>query len=260
MNRYIKIWWMLAVSAFQDAFSSRLSVVILVVGKLLRFALFFFFLVLIGAKTKLIAGYSLNHIIFFFFTYQLLDTLPQLFLREVYRFRSYVVSGDFDYFLVKPISPLFRALFGGSDVLDIPMTIISVIALIITAMHIGNISVVGIIVYIILVTNAFLIAVSLHILVLAIGVVSTEVDNAIMLYRDLTQMGRVPVDIYKEPLRGLITFVIPVGIMMTFPAKALLGVLSWEFVVLSLGIGLGLFYVCLHIWRYALRHYGSASS
>src|SRR5258708_7069526 len=141
MNRYIKIWWMLAVSAFQDAFSSRLSVVILVVGKLLRFALFFFFLVLIGAKTKLIAGYSLNHIIFFFFTYQLLDTLPQLFLREVYRFRSYVVSGDFDYFLVKPISPLFRALFGGSDVLDIPMTIISVIALIITAMHIGNISV-----------------------------------------------------------------------------------------------------------------------
>jgi ABC-2 type transport system permease protein len=90
--------------------------------------------------------------------------------------------------------------------------------------------------------------------------VTTEIDHAVMIYRDLTSMGRVPVDIYKEPLRSVITFAIPVGIMMTFPAKAFLGMLSWQFIVLSLVLGLLFFVLSLRIWHYALSRYASASS
>src|SRR5258708_6589771 len=221
MKRYYKIWLILATNAIQSSLSSRFNASILITGKLLRFGMFFFFLVIIGSRTKLVAGYSLEQIIFFYLTYQLVDTLPQMFMREVYKFRNYVVRGDFDYFLSKPFSPLFRALLGGPDILDVPMTIISLVAIFYTAFQIGNISILNIFFYLTLIANAILITVAFHIFVLSIGIVTTEVDNAVMLYRDITQMGRLPVDIYKQPLRGFLTFIIPVAIIMTVPAKAI---------------------------------------
>ena len=110
------------------------------------------------------------------------------------------------------------------------------------------------------VTNGLVIATGFHILVLALAIMTTEVDHAIMIYRDLTSMGRVPVDIYQEPLRGIITFVIPIGIMMTFPAKALFGLLTPGMVALAVIVGVGFLVVCLRLWRFALTQYASASS
>lgn len=260
MKRYFKIWLLLATNSIQTSLASRFNASILILGKLLRFGMFLFFLTLIGSKTKLISGYSLPQIILFFLTYQLLDTLPQLLLREVYRFRGYIVRGDFDYFLVKPFSPLFRALFGGTDILDVPVAIISIIAISITAKYIGPISIPNIIFYFFLVINTLCIAISFHILALSLAVVSTEIDNVILLYRDVTLMGRVPVDIYKEPIRSFITFIIPVGIMMTFPAKALLGLLSPLMILLAIMLSLLILFISISIWKKSLQAYSSASS
>ena len=244
----------------QIALSSWLSAVIFVIGKLLRFAFFFFFLVILISKTNTIAGYSFWQVIFFFATFNLIDTAAQLFMREVYRFRSYVVSGEFDYFLAKPLSPLFRTLLGGSDILDVPMLFLSIAFVVVAAVQMEAISFVGALLYIVLITNAFLIAVSFHIMVVALGVLTTEIDNALWMYRDLTQMGRFPIDIYREPLSGILTFVIPVGIMTTFPSKALMGFLSIQSVVIAILIGVVLFYGSFKFWQYAIKHYASASS
>lgn len=260
LKKYFKIWWTLTIKASQIAFVSRLGAVIFILGKILRFFLFLFFLFILASQTKTIAGYSLWQIVFFFATFNLIDTLAQFFLREVYRFRSYIVSGHFDYFLTKPFSVLFRSLFGGSDVLDLSILLLSVIFIVISAGKLGGTSLLAIFLYTALVFNAFLIALALHIFVLSLGVLTTEVDNTIMLYRDLTQMGRVPIEIYREPLKGLLTFVIPVGIMMTFPAKAMMGLLSASGVIASFLVCLLLFFLSLKFWRFSLKRYASPSS
>ncbi|MBU2632172.1 ABC-2 family transporter protein [Patescibacteria group bacterium] len=112
----------------------------------------------------------------------------------------------------------------------------------------------------ILVINALVIALVFHILVLAIGILTTEVDNLIWVYRDATNMGRVPVDVYREPVRGLITFIIPIGIMMSFPVKALLGVLPLGLILFSIGFSISFLLISLWFWRFALSRYASASS
>lgn len=260
MKRYIKIWKILIYISAQIALTSRFGAAIFILAKLIRFLFFFLLLLVLGSKTSTIAGFTLWQMVFFYVTFNLVDALAQFFLREVYRFRYYVVSGDFDYILTKPMSPLFRSLLGGSDILDIPMLILSLLFLIIAALHIGPITSLGVFMYLLLIGNAFLIAFSFHIFVLVIGILTTEVDNVLFLYRDLTQMGRVPVDIYQEPLRGFITFIIPVGIMMTFPAKALMGLISPSTFIISFLIGGVFFLVSLSLWRFSLRHYSSASS
>lgn len=260
MKRYFRIWLRLALDNAQVSFISRFGASIFIMGKIVRFFSFLAFLILLGSRTGLLAGYTLWQMIIFFLTFNLVDTLAQLFLREVYRFRSYVVTGDFDYILLKPISPLFRSLFGGTDILDVSILILSLGALVYAAMQVGNISILSILLYILLIINAFFIALAFHITVLSMGVVTTEVDNTIMLYRDITQMGRVPVDFYTQPIRNILTFIIPVGIMMTIPAKILLGLISPWYVLLSVAISIIFVLISLRIWTAAIGQYTSASS
>jgi ABC-2 type transport system permease protein len=258
--KYFKLWWLYSLFTTQISIVSRFGMVIFLLGKLLRFFFFLIFLLIILAKTKSIIGYSLWQVILFYGTYNLIDTLPQFLMREVYRFRVQVISGTFDYILVKPMSPLFRALFGGSDALDIPILIISGGFIIYALQHLNNVTFISVIIYLALIINAFLIALAFHIFVVSMGILTTEVDNTIMLYRDLTQMGRFPIDIYQQPLRSLVTFIIPVGIMMTFPVKALLGLLSVNLMFLSFIIAIFLLVISLLFWKYSLKQYASASS
>lgn len=244
----------------QTAFVSRFGAAIFIIGKILRFAFFLMFLLILGSKTHRVADYSIFQIIFVFATFNIVDTTSQFFLREVYRFRYYVVSGEFDYFLTKPLSPLIRSLFGGSDILDLPILLLSVVFIVYSASQIGNISSPFVFLYIALLINALAIALAMHILVLGIGVMTTEIDHTIMIYRDITQMGRLPVDIYREPLSWILTFIIPVGIMITIPAKSFFGILSPQLVVLSLFISAIFLIASIRFWHFALKNYTSVSS
>ncbi|HLD01341.1 MAG TPA: ABC-2 family transporter protein [Patescibacteria group bacterium] len=244
----------------QVAFASRLGVIFFTLGKLIRFLLFLFFLLLIMQNTKADAGFTTWQIILFFITFNIVDVLSQFLLREVYRFREYVVSGNFDHILLKPISPLFRSLFGGSDILDFVTLIPLVGFLVFTVTKLDPVSILQIIFYVLLLCNSLIIAISLHIFVLALGVITTEVDNAVWLIRDITQLGRVPVDIYKSTMRTLLTFVLPVAALVTIPTKALLGIVSIEGVLLAVVFSAVLLTLSLLSWQYALKQYASASS
>lgn len=205
-------------------------------------------------------GYTFWDIVLFYLTFSFIDSVGQFLLREVYRFRAQVVNGNFDYYLLRPVSPLFRSLFSGADILDIPNILIITIFLIITFTHIPTLTFVGSMFYFLLIVNALIISLSFHIAVLALGILTTEVDNAIMFYRDTALMGRIPVDVYKQPLRGFLTFIVPIGIMMTFPAQALPGILSYQFIFLSFCIGGLCIFLSLRLWSFALKNYTSASS
>ena len=260
MLRRLKILWLLTASSAKIAFDSRFGVLLFLIGKVLRFGFFILFLLLLLTRTKAIAGYSFWEVLLVYLTFNFIDNTAQLLFRNVYRFRSEIEQGNFDYSLLRPFPPLVYALLGGIDPLDLPMFVILLAGIIFCMQHIGNLSLVSIFGYVALTINGIFIAMAFHIFVLSMGILTTAIDNTIMLYRDITQMGRLPVDIYKNPLRGLITFVIPVGIMMTFPVKILTGLLSFSLIVLAFGIGIVFFTLSLLCWRYAVRQYASASS
>ena len=258
--KYIKLWFMMTGMVSQNAFVSRFGAALFVLGKLIRFTFFLFFLLVITSRTQTIQGYTLWQVVLFYITFNLIDSVAQFFLREVYRFRNYVVSGNFDYFLTKPVPVLLRLLFGGSDVLDVPIIALSVGFIFVALSNIGPITTPDILVYFLLLINGFVIAMSFHILVLAIGILTTEVDNTLWLFRDLTQMGRFPIDIYQNPLRSVITFIIPVGVMVTFPAKAAMGLLSAQSVIFAFIIGIFFLFISYKFWNFSLKRYTSASS
>lgn len=260
MRKYFNVWLRLTGASFQVFFVSRIGALLFLFGKVLRFLFFLLFLVILVSRTQVLAGYSLWQVIIFYLTFNFIDSSTQMIFREVYRFRQQVVSGNFDLILVKPVNSLFRTLFGGADLLDMITLLPFIIFLAIAAFHVPGLSLAGVTIYILLVFNALWIAMSFHIIVLALAILTTEIDHAIMIYRDFTSMGKLPVDIYGEPLRSFVTFVIPVGVMMTYPAKALMGFLSMNGVILAITLSMTIFAFSIFLWRYALRNYTSASS
>src|SRR3972149_4008610 len=119
MSKYFKIWWLMSKNAFISMLANRLGASVFMFGKLLRFGFFLVFIIFLLKGTNTLAGYNLNQTLFFFLTFNLIDVVAQFLFREVYRFRPLVISGSFDLVLTKPISALFRSLFGGADVLDL---------------------------------------------------------------------------------------------------------------------------------------------
>jgi ABC-2 type transport system permease protein len=110
------------------------------------------------------------------------------------------------------------------------------------------------------VINALIIAAAFHIFVLCCAMLTTQIDQSIMIYRDITSMGKIPIDVYKEPLRSFITFIIPVGVMMNFPVSALLGKLQFIYILIAFAISFLLIFSSIQFWNFALRRYTSASS
>lgn len=259
MKKYFKIWWMMSRNSFSMVISQKISLSFFLVGKIFRFVFFFGFLYFLLLGTKTLAGYNTNQAIFFFLVFNVIDVLTQFLFREVYRFRPMIVNGDFDLVLIKPISALFRVLMGGADVIDF----ITIPPLIILTIFIGaklGPSFYQVILFLLLLINGFIIATAFHILVLALAILTTEIDHMVMIYRDLTSLGRLPVDIYKQPLQGFLTYIIPVGIMMTLPVKAIIGLVSPWGIISAFFVGLVAMVVALRFWNYALTKYTSASS
>ena len=246
-------------NSFVMVISQRLSLSVFLIGKILRFMFFFLFLFFILKGSGTLAGYSGTQVIFFFLTFNVIDVISQFLFREVYRFRPMIVNGDFDFVLVKPINALFRVLLGGADVIDL----ITIPPLIIATIYFGSLlkpGLVEIILYLALLMNGFLIAAAFHIVVLSLAIITMEIDHMVMIYRDITSLGRLPVDIYKQPLQMFLTYLIPVGVMITLPAKAAMGVIAPWGVVSAFVVGIISVFISLKFWNYALTKYTSASS
>jgi len=259
LKKYFKIWWMMSRNSFTVVIGQKLALSVFLIGKIFRFVFFFGFLYFLLLGNSTLAGYTSNQIIFFFLTFNLIDVITQFLFREVYNFRPMIINGDFDLVLVKPISALFRVLMGGADIVDL----ITIPPLIFLTIYFGALlhpSFLSTLYYVLLLANGFLIATAFHIIVLAFAIVTLEVDHTVMIYRDLTSLGRLPIEIYGQPLQAFLTYLIPVGIMISLPAKAMMGLVGPSGILIALLVGIVFVFVSLKFWNYALTKYSSASS
>jgi ABC-2 type transport system permease protein len=257
LKKYFNLWWRTTILSLQSKLTRRFSSFIFIFGKFIRFGFYIFSLVVVLQKTQTIAGFNLAQIVNFFLVFNLFDLLGQFFFRGIYWFRGKIMSGNFDLSLVKPASPLFLSLVTDTDLLDLPLLLIVVFMLIKQNLYLP---LTNIFLFLLLSLAAFLIITSIHILIASLGIITTEVDNTIWIYRDLTLLARVPVDIYMGAIRSFLTFVFPIALIFTFPAKALMGILSWQWIFYTLSFALLFLAAAIKFWRWALTFYSSASS
>lgn len=258
-TKLLIFWWRLAQNAWAETFVNRWTNVLFFTGKAIRFGMLMAFLMIIRTQVGQIQGYTSDQLVVFFLTYHILDTLSQMAFRGVYLFSWQVRSGELDMILMKPVPTLFAILLGKPDILDtfflfpsfaLVGWVFSQLSVTLTPIAVGW--------WLLLSFNSFLIITALHILVICLGILTTEVDNAIMFVRDLNNMSRFPVDLYREPIRTLLYVALPVGVINTIPAQWLLGVPPAQPLVVTFSMGVGSLMFAYVLWRYSVRKYTSA--
>jgi len=87
-----------------------------------------------------------------------------------------------------------------------------------------------------------------------------RLDNLTFLLGAIFDVARWPVDVFRGVWGFVFTFIIPVAVMTTFPAMALLGTLDARTALATIGGALALVVGSRLVWRMAIRNYTSASS
>lgn len=260
IKKYMKVYLQLVNCAFSSYLSNRLDSLGYFLGKIVRFTFFLILLISIFRFTDNLAGYGMYEVILFFLTFNLIDLGAQFFFRGVYFIKTDIIRGQFDYILLKPINKLFFTMSRLVDILDLISVclIIGGIAYAFSSMNILSVQSIGL--YILLVLNAMVIVFAIHVIIASLGVRYYESENLIWLYRDSMTFGRMPPEIYSSAIQFIFTFLMPIFIMVAFPVKAILGLLSIKWVLFPILFAVAVVIFAIRLWKNSLNFYGSASS
>ncbi len=177
------------------------------------------------------------------------------------RLSEYVRLGTLDYILTKPIDSQFLVslryigVYNWGD----PLLGLGLVAYGLWLLH--EVPSAGQVLLFVLLFAAGMVALySFSLIVQSSTLWLVNVERADAVVVGLLETGRFPVGFYRGWVRAALTVIVPVAFMTTFPAQALLGRLQWPTALASLGLAMFLFVVASGFWRFALRHYTSASS
>ncbi len=101
---------------------------------------------------------------------------------------------------------------------------------------------------------------ALGVMVLCASFRAVNLQNLTYLIEAVLDFARWPAQVFRGFLRAVFTFVIPLAVMTTYPAQALLGQVSGETVATAMATSAGLLLLARLMWLRSLRNYTSASS
>lgn len=99
---------------------------------------------------------------------------------------------------------------------------------------------------------------ALWILVVSLAFVVVKIDNLSYLIVSTFEAARWPSSVFRGALAFIFTFIVPLTIMTTFPALALLGRLTWLQLLTAVAVAAFLLVLSRFVWLRSVRSYTSA--
>ena len=126
--------------------------------------------------------------------------------------------------------------------------------------HIGAPSGADVVVMVVMLVSGLAAVYGLWVLVICTSFFFVRVDNLRFLLGSVTGAGRWPITVFRGWVRWVLTIVIPVGVITSFPAMALRG--TWDLPLVGIAVTTGLVFAVgsRWAWRRSLASYASASS
>jgi ABC-2 type transport system permease protein len=212
-------------------------------------------------QTVSLAGWSRGETIVLLGTFQIMSGLLATFIEpNVLWFAGKVQTGGLDEILLKPAPGLFLVSLGTHA----PLGLIQVVAG--AAICIGGVtslgtspSVIAVLSWLALLGVALAItwATRVAVALVALWFPSLSLD---VVYSALWQFGRYPDAIFEQPIRRLLTWVIPLVFIASLPAQALTGRLESTKLLAAIAIGGASCAVVTTMWHRGLKRYASATS
>lgn len=214
-----------------------------------------------------INGWDYGQLAFLYGLAVISHALSMIFFVQGWFMGWYVVEGDFDRYLTRPLSVPFQFFFTNINVFGLtdllPGIIVFVYGCIKTQFHF---SIINVLIVIIMLTGATLIRGGVYII---LGTTSfwtkSHTDFGPFCQEIFDKTTMYPLSMYPESLQFILTYIIPIGWVSFFPAASLLNI-KGEFVsagpaaLISLLAGIAVILVAMFIFKIGLKQYESAGN
>ena len=177
------------------------------------------------------------------------------------RFMEHVREGTLDFVLLKPVSSQFMVSFRHFQTVQILQVLLGFA---ITAYGVaglaGTVTVASALAFAVTLACGFVLIYALLLVLSTLAFWFVRVENLLAIFWAFIDAGRFPIDIYPGWLRLTMSTVVPVGIAVTVPAKAIAGLVDLETVAQVLAATAVAWIVSRAVWQRGLRSYTGASA
>lgn len=209
-----------------------------------------------------IAGWTYDEMLVVMGLFFTLNGYRQMILEpNLSRMSEHVRLGTLDYILTKPVDSQFLVSLRHIGVFNWGDPLLG-LGLVVVALWRLNLvpAVTDLALFVVLLLAAMILLYSLSLMLQTTTIWLVNVERLDTVVMGLLETGRFPVGFYRGWLRVILTAVIPIAFMTTFPAQALLGRLEWWLAVVAIVLAAASFVAASLFWRFALRYYTGASA
>ena len=174
---------------------------------------------------------------------------------------EHIRNGTLDFVLLKPADAQFLV----STERFLPWRSINVLAALVIfgyGFHLlgPSPSLSGVLMSVVLLCTSVVLLYSLWILTVCAAFYVVKVDNLTYFFTSIFDAARWPSSVFRGTLSFVFTFILPLAVMTTFPAQALLGRLPWTSLLWAVVGSLLFAFLSRRVWRVSIGRYTSASS
>lgn len=214
------------------------------------------------SQTRSLAGWSYGDTVVLLGTFQIVTGLIQALVEPgLTWFGQQVQAGTFDEILVRPAPSMFLVSLCRADPVSLSQAAMGVAVLVLGVTELGSIpGPARFVAWLLLVAAGTVSMWACRVLVSSVALWALGSGQAEVAFSSLWQLGRYPSTIYKPPIRFALTYLLPVGLMSTFPARALAKGAGAGLLLTAGFVAAGSIVVVQVVWRAGLKRYRGATS
>ncbi len=262
MFRYLKLYFHFFRNCLVRELEFRFNVLAFSVVHIFWLGILLGSVALIFGQVDSLAGWNKQEVLILAVVGMLFhDVIETVFMGSLLAFSRFVRHGEFDFVLLKPVNPRFMTSFRYTQFDSILRIVMMVFVLLLFLRQAGlQPSMIEWLVFVLIFLAGLIVFYNLFFAIVTTNFWLINLFNFGDIFDRTLNSGRYPVDIFKGRLKLLFTYVIPLGLVATFAVEVLFGrprpliLAAVIFAVIVTTLLSEIF------WRFALKHYQSASS
>lgn len=215
---------------------------------------------IVFSNTPSLAGWNVYQVLALLGVFRLVGgTIGLIIAPSMRRIMEDVRNGTLDFVLIKPVNSQFLASLRQIVPWRSADLLIGAALAFYGGWHAGA-TAADVLVFLPLLFAGVVIVYSFWLVLATTTIWFTRIDNIEMVFWNVFEAGRYPMDIYPRLLRRLLTYVVPLAFIITVPAGALVNkTRAWQ-ILLALALSAASLTAASLFWRFGLRHYRGASA
>jgi ABC-2 type transport system permease protein len=259
---YVSIFFQYVAQYLKTRLEYRANLFVEIFTDLLNQAVNFVFILVVFGHTQLLSGWTREEIIFIYGFFLIPYALFSAFF-NIWDFNErYIVKGELDRILTRPIHSLFQVILERMELEALFGAVTGVLVMI----YAGGVLDLEFrwfdpILMMVFVIGGMLVYAGIFVLIACISFWSDAKTSIMPMMYNISNYGRYPIDIYNKAIRFILTWILPFAFVGVYPASFFLGKSEWyAFAFLTPLIGVVFFGIAIVVWNIGVKRYRGAGN